>query len=122
MTGEQLKEHLYKLRISQADISRELGMSSQSMCQALKVADIKTGFLEKICKAFGLHITDFYPEEKPVVQEHEENAHDNVVGASTNAPQDIINNLQVMMAEQSKQLTLMTQLNLALVNKSIKNK
>lgn len=67
MTGEQLKEILYKAHITQADICNKTGMSSQLLSQALKAADIKTGFLEKLCNAFGLNMSFFYPEEQSVI-------------------------------------------------------
>ena len=38
-------------------------MSTQSMSQALNVADIKTGFLEKIANVLGVPMSRFYPND-----------------------------------------------------------
>lgn len=61
MTGKELKDKLSTCGISQAEIARRLGMSTQSMSQALNVADIKTGFLEKIANVLGVPMSRFYP-------------------------------------------------------------
>lgn len=63
MTGKELKEKLSTCGISQAEIARRLGMSTQSMSQALNVADIKTGFLEKIANVLGVPMSRFYPND-----------------------------------------------------------
>lgn len=63
MTGKELKDKLYTCGISQAEIARRLGMSTQSMSQALNVADIKTGFLEKIANVLGVPMSRFYPND-----------------------------------------------------------
>lgn len=63
MTGKELKDKLSTCGISQAEIARRLGMSTQSMSQALNVADIKTGFLEKIANVLGVPMSRFYPND-----------------------------------------------------------
>lgn len=63
MTGKELKDKLSTCGISQAEIARRLGMSTQSMSQALNVADIKTGFLEKIANVLGVPMSSFYPND-----------------------------------------------------------
>lgn len=62
MTGVELKRHLEEQGFTPARIYTLLGMSSQAYNQAMKVADIKTGFLERICEVTGLKISCFYPE------------------------------------------------------------
>ena len=61
MTGKELKDRLSTCGISQAEIARRLGMSTQSMSQALNTADIKTGFLERIVAVTGIPLSYFYP-------------------------------------------------------------
>ncbi len=63
MTGKELKDKLSTCGISQAEIARRLGMSTQSMSQALNVADIKTGFLERIVAVTGIPLSYFYPND-----------------------------------------------------------
>lgn len=61
MTGETLKTRISSCGVSQAEIARRLGMSQQSFNQALLVADVKTGLLERICEALGVDMSFFYP-------------------------------------------------------------
>lgn len=61
MTGQELKEKLLTLNISQSELARRLDMSHQSFNQALKVSDVKSGFLEKICVAAEVEMSFFYP-------------------------------------------------------------
>ena len=63
MTGKELKDRLSTCGSSQAEIARRLGMSTQSMSQALNVADVKTGFLEKIANVLGVPMSRFYPND-----------------------------------------------------------
>lgn len=67
MTGKELKDKLSTCGISQAEIARRLGMSTQSMSQALNVADIKTGFLEKIANVLGVPMSSFYPNDAATI-------------------------------------------------------
>lgn len=60
MTGEELKDLLQDEGTSQAELARKLGMSQQAFNQALKVADVKSGFLEKIATALGKDMSFFY--------------------------------------------------------------
>ena len=60
MSGEELKMKLKEAGFSQAEVARLLGVSPQSFSQSLEAADIKTGFLEQICRAIGKNMTFFY--------------------------------------------------------------
>lgn len=60
MTGEELKDLLQDEGISQSELARKLNMSHQAFNQALKVADVKSGFLEKIAMALGKDMSMFY--------------------------------------------------------------
>lgn len=75
MTGKELKDKLSTCGISQAEIARRLGMSTQSMSQALNVADIKTGFLEKIANVLGLPMSRFYPNDAATITNESSELH-----------------------------------------------
>lgn len=64
MSGNELKEILYKQGITLTDLAKKLGVSQPSVSQAMQVQDIKTGYLEKICKILGVTVSFFYKEEK----------------------------------------------------------
>lgn len=75
MTGKELKEKLSTCGISQAEIARRLGMSTQSMSQALNVADIKTGFLERIVAVTGKPLSYFYPAASATITNESSELH-----------------------------------------------
>jgi transcriptional regulator with XRE-family HTH domain len=60
MSGEELKQKLEKAGISQAEISRKLGVIPQSVNQSLAAKDVKSGFIESLCRAFELDAGFFY--------------------------------------------------------------
>ena len=63
MTGDRLKEILQKLKVSQSEIARQLGMSHQSFNQMLSAADIKSGLLERISQVLDIPISSLYGEQ-----------------------------------------------------------
>lgn len=75
MTGKELKDKLSTCGISQAEIARRLGMSTQSMSQALNVADIKTGFLERIVAVTGKPLSYFYPAASATITNESSELH-----------------------------------------------
>lgn len=75
MTGKELKDRLSTCGISQAEIARRLGMSTQSMSQALNVADVKTGFLEKIANVLGVPMSRFYPNDAATITNESSELH-----------------------------------------------
>ena len=75
MTGKELKDRLSTCGISQAEIARRLGMSTQSMSQALNVADVKTGFLEKIANVLGVPMSRFYPNDTTTITNESSELH-----------------------------------------------
>lgn len=60
MSGEELKKKLESAGISQAEIARRLGVIPQSVGQSLAAKDIKTSFLEELCRAFDKDMSFFY--------------------------------------------------------------
>lgn len=65
MTGTELKEKLLcTTGLSMAEIADKLGITPQHLNQQLRVADIKSGFLERIRQVFGLSIGDLYDEKE----------------------------------------------------------
>lgn len=67
MTGEELKTKLNALHVSQSELARKLGISQQTFNQMLKVADVKTGLIEKIAKTMGVNLSFFYGDSAATV-------------------------------------------------------
>lgn len=63
MTGERLKEILFKRKVSQSEIARRLGMSHQSFNQMLSASDIKSSLLERIAKVLNIPVSSLYGEQ-----------------------------------------------------------
>lgn len=73
MSGEELKNKLKGEGISQIEIARLLGVSQQSVNQSLDAKDIKSGFLEDLCRVLGKDMSFFYNISfKPVNNDEEE--------------------------------------------------
>lgn len=64
MTGDELKSILAHTRLQFKDLAAELDMSQQNFSKALKVSDIKTGFLEKLCDVLNVSMDFFYKGTK----------------------------------------------------------
>ena len=60
MTGEQLKERLTTTGRPMAQIARLIGTSRENFAATLKVADVKTGVLEKLCDVLNVKMNFFY--------------------------------------------------------------
>ena len=60
MTGDELKYILAHTRLQFKDLASELDMSQQNFSKALKVSDVKTGFLEKLCDVLDVSMDFFY--------------------------------------------------------------
>ena len=63
MSGEELKKKLESAGISQVEISRKLGVIPQSVSQSLSAKDVKSGFIESLCRVFSLDVAFFYGGE-----------------------------------------------------------
>ena len=63
MTGERVKEILFKCKVSQSEIARQLGMSHQSFNQMLSASDIKSSLLERIAKVLKVPVSFLYGEK-----------------------------------------------------------
>lgn len=64
MTGDELKYILSHTRLQFKDLAAELDMSQQNFSKALKVSDVKTGFLEKLCDVLDVSMDFFYKGTK----------------------------------------------------------
>ena len=60
MTGDELKYILAHTHLQFKDLASELDMSQQNFSKALKVSDVKTGFLEKLCDVLDVSMDFFY--------------------------------------------------------------
>lgn len=62
MDGKIVKEKLKKCGIPLSEIAARMGYENdQRLHSQLKSEDVKTGLLEKICKAIGVDMSFFYP-------------------------------------------------------------
>ena len=60
MSGEQLDKILKDAGFVKAEIARLLGVPPQSVNQSLNAQDVKTGFLEDLCKVLNVDMGFFY--------------------------------------------------------------
>lgn len=60
MSGEEVKRLLQKRGYKLSDVAKDMGETPQNFQAMLKVADIKTGTLERICKAIKHDIFFFF--------------------------------------------------------------
>lgn len=60
MTGEQVKQRIKVVGVSITEIAKRLNISQQSLSQALKAADIKTGLIEDISRVLDKPISFFF--------------------------------------------------------------
>ncbi len=64
MTGEELRRVLAKSGIQLKDLAQMVGMSQQNFSNTLRVADVKSGFLERLCDALSVDLGYFYQDTK----------------------------------------------------------
>ena len=69
MSGEVLKQKLKDLGVSQAELARRLNVIPETIAQALKAKDIKSGFLEDLCRVLDKDISFFYSVKPDGVME-----------------------------------------------------
>lgn len=62
MKGEELKLRLKKAGLSITEIAQSLGVSRQSLSQALSAKDVKTGLIEDLSKSLNVPLSYFYGE------------------------------------------------------------
>jgi transcriptional regulator with XRE-family HTH domain len=60
MSGEELDKKLKDAGYVLADIARMLGVPPQSVNQTLNAKDVKTGFLEELCRILKVNMGFFY--------------------------------------------------------------
>lgn len=60
MSGEDLDKRLKEAGYVLADVARLLGVPPQSVNQSLNAKDIKSGFLEDLCRVLGKDMSFFY--------------------------------------------------------------
>lgn len=60
MTGQELRAKLIPTNKQITELARLIGVSHQSLSQALSTKDVKTGLIEKIATALGLPLSYFY--------------------------------------------------------------
>lgn len=60
MSGEELKKKLEGLDISQAKLADLMGVFPQSFNKTLQADDVKSGFIEKLCRVLNKDLSFFY--------------------------------------------------------------
>lgn len=60
MEGRKLQEILRKYGIKQVQVAELLGITEQSVSSMMRSASVKSGFLERIIKEFGIDSSDIY--------------------------------------------------------------
>lgn len=65
MTGSDLRERLKGSQYSLAEIAEKIGTTPQALNQTLNAADVKSGFLEKLCSALDMEISSLYGVSSP---------------------------------------------------------
>lgn len=73
MSGEYLDKKLKDAGYVLADVARQLGVPPQSINQTLNAKDIKSGFLEDLCRVLGKDMSFFYdiPSKRGTGEEDE---------------------------------------------------
>lgn len=82
MTGDELKKKIKETGVSQAEIARRLNVIPEVVGQKFEAKDIKTGFLEDLCRVLNKDMSFFYGDasasssllEEEVKRLREENA------------------------------------------------
>lgn len=64
MTGEELRRTLAKSGKQLKDLAQMVGMSQQNFSNTLRVSDVKSGFLERLCDALNVDLGYFYQDTK----------------------------------------------------------
>ena len=62
MSGEELRPYITSNCNSLAEVARKLEISPQNLDGILKTKDIKTGFIQRLARAFGVPVSYFFDE------------------------------------------------------------
>ena len=78
MSGEELKKKLDAIDMSQTKMAELMGVFPQSFNKTLQADDVKSGFIEKLCRVLNKDISFFYGEnhDAPGVDEKEKEISD----------------------------------------------
>jgi len=60
MTGDELKKKIKETGVTQAEIARRLNVIPEVVGQKFEAKDIKTGFLEDLCRVLNKDMSFFY--------------------------------------------------------------
>lgn len=115
MTGETLKKILNGMGMPLAEIAKRLEMSPQHLNQALSASDVKSGFIEKICKEFGYPINFFY--EVKDVQDSNIITNSTEVSCTNQSDKLLIAEMAAQREAYTKQIDQLTEIIKKLTNK-----
>ncbi len=99
MTGQELKERIRTKGMSESEIARRLNMSQQGFNRIMRIDDVKTSLLEKLCKVFDVDMSFFYPLD----YSNENNNTSNILAQHTDVSELIKQN--AALTESIKTLT-----------------
>lgn len=99
MTGQELKERIRTKGMSESEIARRLNMSQQGFNRIMRIDDVKTSLLEKLCKVFDVDMSFFYPLD----YSNESNNPSNILAQHTDVSELIKQN--AALTESIKTLT-----------------
>lgn len=88
MTGEKIKEILFKRKIKGTDAADALGVPQQTFAANFKSKDVKSSIVERLAVAFNIPLSEFYediplgsvPSSVSVNSNNTNNGHDMHIG------------------------------------------
>lgn len=110
MTGEDLKFSLLSLDETLANVARKLDMTPQNLDGILKTKDIKTGLIERLCKAYHVSSTYFFNENRRDVNvtatDHSQAAgHDLHVSTEDAVLAERVKHLEALIKEKDERIS-----------------
>lgn len=78
MNGDVLKHFLKKSGKTQQQLAESIGITQAALTQQFQAKDVRTGTIEKFCRALGLKINDLYKETDLYDEKAEENAYEKI--------------------------------------------
>lgn len=112
MSGQELKTKMLGAGYSVKAISDKMGMSMQALNTVFNVADVKTGFLERLCETMSLSMSFFYPDVSgggTVINNVHTRGRNNAVGGSTITADNGVSddNLRLLLEQNSKLIEML---------------
>ncbi|MCD8208622.1 MAG: helix-turn-helix domain-containing protein [Bacteroidales bacterium] len=80
-----IRKGLARVRVTQTELARLLGITPQAVAGILAASDVRTGTVERICEVLHLPITYFYdiPDEAATDGENVKDGHNGAINGVT---------------------------------------